>query len=989
MLQFLLFLLIVVPMALPLLLGARRLVGRGDSFARVPGPAWLIWRVGLLLLGLFTYWVLLSGSRFYTDYLWWSEDIRQRAAFLTLLWTRWGWGMAFAASAVFFVGVNVWFARRRTAGEVADGPARVLARVLALVALAMAFRHGMVFGQGHWREILLWKHQIPFAVTEPIFNRDVGFYVFSYPLLEQVTRWALGLIGLTLLWLVLIYMFRAAGRLGLRPGGRQGSYTLFIREQGDPAVWNRLLTHASLLGFLLLVGFMVQTRLAMWGLMYSTHGVVYGPGYTDLHVMLPALKLMFWALALGSVLLLVAVVARSLRVTIKALQAGVALVALVWFLGLVLVPTIVQRYRVSPNETTLEIPYIRHNMMFTRLGFALTDDRVEHRDFPPVAPLDRSTLTADSVTLANVRLWDWRALESTYDQNQSFRQYYDFYDVDIDRYTVGGGIRQVMLSLRELNQRTFTADAATWVNMRLIYTHGYGLCMNPTNEFTTEGLPNYWTRDIPPAVTDSSLKVTQPEVYFGELTTNHVYVGAAQKEFDYPRGDENVYASYSGRGGVPLGTGLRRLALALNYDGLRQLTSADLASQSRILFRRDVIRRLRTAAPFLEFDHDPYAVVAEGRLYILVDAYTTSDHFPYSEMSNGINYIRNSVKAAVDCYDGTVSFYVFDETDPIIQTWQRVFPALLKPASEMSAALRLHIRYPEDFLSIQADVYSTYHMTDPRVFYNKEDRWAIPSEPGPDGRLHEMLPYYAVMKLPGEPGEEEFVQLLPFTPFSVSQPKNNMVGWMAGRCDGEAYGRLLVYRFPKQSLVYGPMQIQARIDQDASISKDLTLWNQQGSSVIRGNLIVLPLQNSLIYTEPIFLQATHSRMPELKRVVVASQERLGYGENFAEALADLLQGPLPPGLYAAITGYPATGLGEAAAFDTLGVAMARGFPQERGVAGAPLEVAEWQRAREHYLRYLELAGAGRLAEAGQELEKLGQALGIAREGRGGGEQRSR
>jgi hypothetical protein len=910
MLHFLLFLLIIVPAALPFLAGLFRGAGGAPPVGNASRSSGLIWRIGLLLAGFVAYLVLLRVSRIYTEYLWWNEDIRQGAAFWTQFWTRWGWGAAFAAIALVFLGVNLWFARRRTTGEVEDGPGRVAARAVALIGLLAAFGHGLAFGRGHWQEILLWQKQTPFGVTDPLFNRDAGFYVFSYPFLEQVTRWSLGLVGLTLLCMALIYVLRAAGRLGLQPGGRRGSYTVVIREPGSAAAWNRLLTHASLLGFLLLVGLLIQTRLAMWGLMYSTRGVVYGPGYTDIHVMLPALKLMFGALVVGAVLLLVAVAARSLSATLKAIRAGVALVALVWFFGLVLVPALVQRYRVSPNETTLEIPYIRHNMRFTRLGFGLTDTQVEQRDFPPVAPLDRTTLAADSVTLANVRLWDWRALESTYDQNQSFRQYYDFFDVDIDRYPVGGGIRQVMLSLRELNQRSFTANAATWVNMRLIYTHGYGACMNPTNEFTPEGLPNYWLRDIPPVATDSSLRVTQPAVYFGELTDNHIYVGGTQKEFDYPQGDENVYASYAGPGGVRLGAGLRRLALALNYDGLRQITSGDLRSSSRILFRRDAMRRFRTAAPFLSFDRDPYAVVAGGRLYILVDAYTTSDHFPYSErIENGVNYIRNSVKATVDCYDGTVRFYVFDDADPIIRTWRRIFPGLLRPAAEMPAALRTHVRYPEDLLSIQADVYSTYHMTDPMVFYNKEDRWAIPREPGTNGELHRMLPFYAVMKLPGEP-REEFVQLLPFTPFSVNQPKNNMVGWMAGRCDGRAYGKLLVYRFPKQSLVYGPMQIQARIDQDASISKDLTLWNQQGSSVIRGNLIVLPLQNSLIYTEPIFLQATHSRMPELKRVVVASQERLGYGENFPEALADLLQGPLPPGLYAAITGHVAPG-GEA------------------------------------------------------------------------------
>ena len=968
MLLFLIFLIFIVPTSLPLIVTAVRSAARGlEDDGSVTRAGW-IWRAALPIAGITAYWAFVSLSRVYTDYLWWNDDIGQREAFLTLLWTRWGYAAGFAAVALVFVGVNVWFARRRTAREVEDGSARVLARIAIVVALFTAYRMGISFGLAIWREILLWKHQTPFGIVEPVFHRDAGFYVFTLPLLQKLTGWALGLTVLTLVWVVLVYALRAAGRLGLRPQGR-GSYTVVVRQRGDASVWNRLLTHASVLGFLLFVGLMAKTQLSMWGLLFSARGVVHGAGYTDVHVVLPALRIMFWALLAGAVLLLVAVRARSLSATLKALRAGLALVALVWFFGLVLIPGIVQRYRVSPNETTLEIPYIRHSMQFTRLGFALTDDRVEHRDFPPVATLERAALAADSVTLANVRLWDWRALESTYEQNQSFRQYYDFHDVDIDRYMVEGGIRQVMLSLRELDQRAFTANAATWVNMRLIYTHGYGLCMNPTNEITPEGLPNYWIRDIPPVVKDFAPAVTRPEVYFGELTADHVYVGGAQKEFDYPQGDENVYASYAGRGGVPLGTGIRRLALALSFDGLRQITSSDLGSASKILFRRDVMTRIRTAAPFLRFDHDPYAVVADGRLHILVDAYTTSDHFPYSEkMPYGMNYIRNSVKAVVDCYDGTVRFYVFDAADPLIRAWSGAFPNLFLPYTEMPAALRLHVRYPEDLLSIQAEVYSTYHMTDPRVFYNKEDRWAVALEPDAGGGLRPMLPYYAVLRLPGEEREEEFVQLLPFTPYSANQPKNNMVGWMAGRCDGEAYGRLLVYRFPKQSLVYGPMQIQARIDQDASISKDLSLWNQQGSSVIRGNLIVLPLQNSLIYTEPIFLQATHSRMPELKRVVVASQERLGYGETFADALADLVEGALPEELYAAIGGRGAS-RGESAAADTTSAAgRAEGAPvvDEDGL----------RRAREHYARYVKLAGEGRLAEAGEELELLGRSLGL-------------
>lgn len=967
MLKILILLFVIVMFGLPFIVAAVRAITNRPSGGSVP-RAGRRWPLVILVAGFLLYIAAVNLARLYTDILWWREDLGQVEAYWTLFWTKWGWGLGFGAGAILFTGLNFFMARQRTALEAGAGGSRLAARVAAGITLFLAFQHGFAFGGQHWREILLWKHQEPFGVAEPIFNKDVGFYVFTFPFLQVVTQWFLGLVLLTLVGIVVFHLLRAAGRLGIATSPR-GEITFHTRAGAGAPAWNRLLTHASLLGALLFLGFIAHSRLAIWGLMHSTRGAVHGPGYTDVHVVVPALNWMSGALAAGAVLLLVAMSARSLAATVRALASGLLLVVVVWFVGLGIVPGLVQRYKVSPNETSLEIPYIEHNMKFTRLGFGLTDDRIELRDFPPIQPIERANLLSDAVTLANVRLWDWRALESTYDQNQSFRQYYDFHDVDIDRYVVDGRIRQVMLSIRELNKRSFGENAATWMNLRLIYTHGYGLCLNPTNEFNPEGLPNYWVHDIPPVAIDSSLAVSRPEIYFGELTDDHVYVKSAQKEFDYPRGDENVYASYSGTGGVELGSGFRRLALALRYDGLRQLTSGDLNADTRLLFRRDAMARLREAAPFLTFDHDPYAVVADGRLTIMVDAYTTSRYFPYSEnLPGGINYIRNAVKATVDCYDGTVNFYVFDEADPVIRAWQRAFPGLLKPAAGMPAALRQHVRYPEDYLSIQAHVFATYHMTDPLVFYNKEDRWAIPRETL-GGDVREMLPYYAVLKLPGE-SREEFLQLIPFTPYSVTQPRNNMVGWMAGRCDGEEYGRLLVYRFPKQSLVYGPMQIEARIDQDAEISKELSLWNQQGSSVIRGNLIVLPLQNALMYTEPIFLQATHSRMPELKRVVVASQERLGYGENFHEALADLIQAPLPDELYDLIAG-PGQERPRRAPADTTG-----GAPSAAAMGGDQEREADMIRARELYERYLQLAGAGRLAEAGRELEKLGEALGI-------------
>lgn len=918
----------------------------------------------------------------WVDFLWWSEELGQKDTFVRVLEAEWGWGLMFGALSLVVTGVNLWLARRITT-RVAEPPGRLAARVVGGIVLLMALQSGFTFGARHWPEILLWQHRQPFGLVEPIFQKDASFYVFVLPFLQRVAGWFFGLIVLNMAGVAAVYVFRAAGQLGLKPVA-PGRYVIESSGKGgDPEAWNRLLTHLSVLGSLLFIGFAARTFLSQWELMYGHRSVVYGPGYTDVHVLIPALKVMGLVLLGGAGLLMAAAFARGLKATMRAIKWALIPVVAVWLVGLNVIPGIVQRYRVSPNETSLELPYVQHNMAFTRQAFGLTDEHVETRDFPLLQPVDVASLAADSVTLANIRLWDWRALESTYDQNQSFRQYYDFHDVDIDRYRVNGDLRQVMLSLREMNQRAFSENAVTWVNLRQIYTHGYGLCMNPTNEFTPEGLPNYWVRDIPPVVIDSALKVTRPEIYFGELTQGHVYVNTAQREFDYPRGDENVYARYEGKGGIRLGSGLRRMALALRYDGLRQLTSGDLSAESRLLFRREIRERVSALAPFLSYDDDPYAVLADGRPHIMIDAYTTSEHFPYSEgLRGGLNYIRNSVKVVVDCYDGTVMFYVADAADPIARAWQAAFPSLFHPIDDMPATLRDHVRYPEDLLNIQAHVYATYHMADPLVFYNKEDRWAIARESLGQGHAEEMIPYYAVMKLPGET-EEEYVQLIPFTPFTARGPqRNNMVGWMAGRCDGEHYGKLLVYRFPKQSLVYGPMQIEARIDQDGDIAKDLSLWNQQGSNVIRGNLIVLPLQNSILYTKPIFLQATHSRMPELKRVVVAGQERLGYGETYPQALADLVERPLPATLYRAITGRWPEGMEPMSAADSV-VARAAGLAGHRGgpVAGSAeagtVSESDLRRAREHYQRYMELMGSGRPREAGEELERLGRALGVA------------
>ncbi|HEX7879473.1 MAG TPA: UPF0182 family protein, partial [Candidatus Eisenbacteria bacterium] len=883
---------------------------------------------------------------------------------------EWGWGIAFGSATLLFTALNLWWARRAVSrGSRLPGFGGKVAAGLVLFFAAQA---GFGFGARHWPAILLWQHRQPFGLVEPIFGKDAGFYVFTLPLAERIGGWALAILFLNAIAVTISYLTGAAGGLGLAPTGIPGQWKVVRR---DPVVsatthWNRLLTHLSILGVLVFLVFAAQAQLAAWGMMFSAQGVVHGPGWTDVHVRLPAYRILIGALVLGALLFVRAAVAHTLKSTVQAILAGVGLAAVVWLVGLNFLPGLNQRYRVSPNEPTLETPFMRHNMGFTRHAFGLTDDDVETRDFPQIVPPRAETLVTDSLTLANMRLWDWRALESTYDQNQSFRQYYDFYDVDIDRYRVGGATSQVMLALREMNQGAFSENAVTWVNLRMVYTHGYGLCLNPTNEFTPEGLPNYWVRDIPPVSTHPALAITRPEIYYGELTKGPVYVKTGQKEFNYPEGDQNAYTTYEGTGGIRLGSGLRRLALALRLDGIRQLTSADLTAESRLMLRRQVHERVRALAPFLRLDEDPYAVIIDGRLGIVFDGYTVSDHFPYSErLQGGLNYIRNSVKILVDCYDGSVTLYAVDEVDPVLKAWRAAFPTLFQPASAMPAGLRAHLRYPEDLLNLQAHVYGTYHMTDPMVFYNKEDRWAVALESIGQNQPQEMLPYYAVLRLPGE-STTEFVQLIPFTPFTArGAPRNNMIGWMAGRCDGEHYGKLLVYRFPKQSLVYGPMQIEARIDQDAVIAKDLTLWNQQGSNVIRGNLLVVPLENGLLYTKPIFLQATHSRMPELKRVVVASQERLGYGASYAEALADLIEQPLPGSLYRAVTGRWPEGVVTPAIADSGAVAL------PGGISAMPMDRANLVEARRLYRRYLELMGAGRAGEAGAVLEELGRTLG--------------
>ncbi len=597
----------------------------------------------------------------------------------------------------------------------------------------------------------------------------------------------------------------------------------------------------------------------------------------------------------------------------------------------------------------------------TRQAYAL--DHVAQRQFPAETSVEALDRANNQATLQNIRLWDWRALQDTLRQIQEIRTYYDFPDVDIDRYEIDGNMRQVMLATRELNVEKLPDSSRNWINEKLIYTHGFGITMNPVNGFTSEGLPNLYLSNMPVQSTVPELNVKRPEVYFGELTDTDVYVKTRQKEFNYPQGESNSFTSYEGNGGIVLGGFLRRILIAFDRGDIGKLPfSDDVNSDSRLLMRRNVRARTAALAPFLTFERDPYIVLGEdGRLYWIMDAFTTSDSYPYSTHyrieGNSINYIRNSVKVVIDAYDGATTFYAFDTQDPILAGYRRIFPSLFKDASAMPPGLRKHVRYPELLLALQAQVYGLYHMTDPQMFYNREDLWSVGREVVPDengqsvGRP--MQPNFVLMKLPGE-SDLEFVSILPFIPNN----RNNLIGWIAGRSDGANYGTSIVYNFPKTKLVDGPLQIEARIDQNAQLSGQLTLWNQQGSHARRGTMLVIPCGNALLYAEPIYLQAAQSPMPELRLVVLALQDRLAYGPTFEAALL-------------ALFGAEAPSVGNAPTATAKNSANPATAPQSQ-----PDNSALISEAARDLSDYQRLTAEGKLGEAGQKLEELKRVLTI-------------
>ncbi|MEE8638699.1 MAG: UPF0182 family protein [Candidatus Margulisiibacteriota bacterium] len=703
-----------------------------------------------------------------------------------------------------------------------------------------------------WQVVLKALNASSFGIADPIFGKDIGFYIFNFPLQKFVQGFTFS---------ALLLSFSAAVWIYLLENGISFEQFRLSFSKGVKA-------HLALL----LTAIVLVLAWGLWlgelGILYSARGIVFGAGYTDVKAQILGYNLQILALGFLALLLVINIFQKDYRIPI----AGVAAYLVVAVVMGGIYPGFVQNLQVKPSEISLEEPYIEHGIKFTRLAYGL--DKVEEKDFAADQKLSLWQLRRNVQTVSNIRLWDPRPLIKTYRQLQGIRLYYDFDDVDVDRYRINGRYQQVMLSPRELKIDKLPEKAQTWVNRHLKFTHGYGACLSPVSEQTPEGLPDLIVKDIPPE-TKTNLKIERPEIYYGEETNEYVIVKTREEEFDYPKGDKNIYTTYQGRGGVQISSLLRRLAFTIKYSDLKILLTEYITTDSRILFDRNVHRRVRKIAPFLHYDRDPYLVISGGRLYWIQDAYTTSDLFPYSDPTglgfNRFNYIRNSVKVITDAYNGNVTFYLADEKDPLVKTYQKIYPALFKPLAQMPEDLKKHVRYPYDLFMIQSRKYAAFHMQDPQVFYNQEDLWNVPREIYA-GTEQAMDAYYIIMKLPEEK-KEEFLLMLPFTP----NKKDNMIAWLAARSDMPNYGKLIVYKFPKDKLIYGPMQIEARIDQQTEISQQFTLWGQVGSRVIRGNLLAIPIEQSILYVEPIYLEAATGELPELKRVIAV------YGKNVAMA----------------------------------------------------------------------------------------------------------
>lgn len=884
-----------------------------------------------------------SGVTLLVDWIWFRQQ-GYDVLFSTVLKTQVGLSAWCGIGFLVLVGLNLLIARAigRRAGyhlytRMIEFPAldrfNAVFRSIIWVAVVLIAYFVGEWATSRWLDYLLASHRVRMAGADPLFGINLSFYIFRLPFIWFLYHYALGILIVCLLSAACLYFVE---------GG------VWITQRGA-SMAREARAHLMVLGGLFFLLFAYRARLGMYNLLYSPRGVIHGAGYTDVHATLPVLWILLVVCVATAICFFVGAQTGRLRPVIISIIAliGVAIV------GRGIYPAIIQKYIVTPNELEKEEPYIARAIKFTRKAYAL--DRFDERNFPAIQDLSLDTVRANDATIRNTRLWDHGPLLSTFQQLQEIRTYYDFVRVYNDRYWIHNDDRQVSLSVRELSSESLPDP--NWVNTHLIYTHGYGLCMGPVNESTSDGLPVLFIQNIPPS-SDVPVKITRPQVYYGELSNNYCLVKTHAKEFDYPSGEDNIYDVYSGTGGVPIHGFWRRVLFALQFRQINILLSGYIDRSSRIMIYRRVLDRAGRLTPFLAFDSHPYPVIShDGGIYWILDGYTTTDQYPYSDPTEGVgNYIRNSVKVTINAYNGEVRYYIADPTDPLIQAYARIFPGVFHPLSQMPSDLRYHIRYPEDFFTIQASMYATYHMTDPRVFYSKEDLWRVASRTV-NGQMTPMAPYYTIMKLPEVGKSEEFVLMIPFTPAR----KNNMIAWMAARCDPPNYGKVLVFAFPKEKLIYGPQQIESRIDQNPRISQQLTLWNQGGSKVIRGTLLVIPVQNAVLYIEPLYLAAqAGAALPELKRVIVAYSDHVVMQPTLGQALDEIFGGTVetPSELAAA--------------------------PAAAGAVPAPQAVKAQQKlasvkslaqqANDHFQRAQQDLRQGDWAGYGQELKALGKVL---------------
>ena len=901
----------------------------------------MIPRMPIVVAGVLLFLVVPFFAGFYTDWIWFQQVGFDQLFIRTLSSKLILGGAVFAIAFSVLLGGLRYALRDMTKPYLTLGggpevqPLIIDRKGLQLIAAGVSGLAALfmgVFASSQWMVWLQYQHATPFGEVDPLLGRDIAFYVFQLPFLDFIRNLLVSVVVLSLASATAAYIL--SGAVGFEP-------------QAGLKISRGARQHLSLLIAALLLLLAWGASLDVPRTLLTPAGVIQGASYADVEARIPMLKLLVAVALLGASLATYQAFSPKQWPVPLAVVLYIAVSA-----GGTGYGALIQRIVVTPNEQEREAPYIEFNVAATRKAFAL--EGIDARELSGDATLTRSDIDANPETINNVRLWDHGPLLDTFGQIQAIRSYYDFASVDNDRYVIDGEYRQTMLSSRELNSNSLSNR--TWPNERLVFTHGYGLALGPVNQVTAEGLPVLFLKDLPPS-SAVDLSIEEPSVYFGELANDYVIVNTNTREFHYPEGDDNVYTEYVGDGGVPIGGLFHKMLFSLRFRAFNVLISRQLTPDSRILIHRNISDRVEALAPFLMYDRDPYMVISEGRLFWIIDAYTVTDNYPYSTQAmRTINYIRNSVKIVIDAYNGTTTYYLADADDPIAATISKIFPELFTPLETMSTDLRSHVRYPQDIFTLQTAMFSTYHMTNPAVFYNKEDQWDVPAIES-DGRTAQMEPYYTIMKLPGEQ-DAEFIQMLPFTP----RRKNNLAAWMVARSDGEHYGKLMVFQFPKQKLIFGPQQIVSRINQDEDISPQLTLWNQQGSQVIQGTLLVVPIEESLLYIRPLYLRAADGQIPELKRVIVAYQNEIVMEETLALALNRLFGGRAPDGLLAATTS------------DSLTVGSSNPTSSETAFDPSIGISIPWSEALQQLERALEAQREGDWSRYGSELNQLRQFL---------------